>query len=194
MARHERMFRHEHAHKLDDPDRQRWLPTGAVVECLSLQPGMSVADVGAGTGYFALPIARAVVPGGQVFAVDVQPEMLARLRERLEPGLPIALVEGEATRTTLHAASVDLVFLANVWHEIDDREAALAEAARILRPGGRVAILDWRTDVEQPPGPPLGHRLAASDVQAMLGANGWKVEPSQSVGDYSYLMVATPRG
>lgn len=86
MHRHERMFRHEHASVLDDPDRQRWLPSAAVLERLALRPGMRVADVGAGTGYFALPMARAVVPGGEVFAVDVQPEMLQQLGARLESG------------------------------------------------------------------------------------------------------------
>jgi ubiquinone/menaquinone biosynthesis C-methylase UbiE len=70
MHRHERMFPHEHAHMLNDPDRQKWLPSAAVLERLALQPGMRVADVGAGTGYFALPIAHAVNPAGQVFAVD----------------------------------------------------------------------------------------------------------------------------
>lgn len=185
------MFRHEHAHKLDDPERQKWLPADAVVQRLALRPGMIVADVGAGTGYFALPIARAVLPGGRVFAVDVQRAMLDRLRARLEPDLPIELVEAEATRTTLPSASADLVVLANVWHEIDDRAAALAEASRVLRPAGRLAILDWRTDVEQPPGPPLDHRIAARDVVATLNESGWRADGSEAVGSYSYLIVAT---
>ena len=190
MHRHERMFRHEHAHMLDDPERQKWLPSAAVLERLGLRPGMRVADIGAGTGYFALPLARAVAPGGQVFAVDVQPEMLQRLRERLESGLAITLVEGDAEHTTLGDGSVDLVFLANVWHEIDDRDAALAEAARILGPEGRIAILDWRPNVQQPPGPPLDHRIAAPDVEAALRSRAWKVEAPRSVGQFSYLVVA----
>lgn len=190
MHRHERMFRHEHAHLLDDPDRRRWLPADIVVQRLGLGPGMAVADVGAGTGYFALPVARAVVPGGQVIAVDVQPEMLQLLQARLEPGLPVMLVEGEAAHTTLKDEGVDLVLLANVWHEVDDQVAVLAEAARILRPGGRVAILDWRADVQQPPGPPLEHRIPASEVRAALRANGWKVGTPEAVGHFSYMILA----
>jgi len=191
MARHERMFRHEHAHKLDDPERETWLPVAVVVQQLGLRPGMHVADIGAGTGYFAIPMARAVSPGGRVLAVDVQPEMLDRLRARLEPGAPVALVEGEATRTTLADLAVDLAFYANVWHEFDDREAALAEAARILKPGGRITILDWRPDVEQPPGPPLAHRIGVAEVEAALRKGGWKIEAPRTVGLYSYLVVAT---
>lgn len=151
---------------------------------------MCVADVGAGTGYFALPMAHAVDPGGQVFAVDVQPEMLERLRARLDPGLPVVLVAGDATHTTLKDASIDLVLFANVWHEIDDCRAALTEATRVLRPDGQLAILDWRTDVKHPPGPPLEHRIAASDVKATLRGGGWTIEASEPVGMFSYLILA----
>ncbi len=190
MKAHERMFRHEHAHKLDDPERQRWLPVADVLERLALRPGMNVADVGAGTGYFALPIARAVMPKGHVFAIDVQPEMLARLRERVGE-LPVHTVHGTAERTTLSDAAVDLAFLANVWHEIDDTPAALGEAHRILRPGGRLAIVDWRTDVEQPPGPPLEHRVPGADVAAQLRASRWTAAEPKPVGTYSYLVLAS---
>jgi ubiquinone/menaquinone biosynthesis C-methylase UbiE len=153
MAEHDRRFRHEHAHKLDDPERLKWLPPDAVVRQIA-RPGARIADVGTGTGYFAVPLARAVLPGGQVFAVDMQPEMLQLLRARVPADLPIVLVEGEATRTTLEDATADVVLLANVWHELDNHVAALAEMSRILAPDGRLAILDWRDDVEQPPGPP----------------------------------------
>jgi ubiquinone/menaquinone biosynthesis C-methylase UbiE len=191
MPDHDRMFRHEHAHKLDDPERQKWLPVEVVVRRLALRPGMAVADVGAGTGYFALPIARAVVPEGRVFAVDVQPQMLERLRARLEPSDPIVLVEGNAAHTTLADGSVDVVLLANVWHEIDDHAAALSEATRVLRLAGRIVILDWRTDVAQPPGPPLEQRIAASAVSAMLERSGWRVDVSEPIGMFSYLLIAT---
>jgi ubiquinone/menaquinone biosynthesis C-methylase UbiE len=191
MPRHERMFRHEHASKLDDPDRQRWLPADIVIPRLALEAGMCVADIGAGTGYFAIPIARAVSPGGRVFAVDLQHAMLEDLRARLEPGLPVVTIEGDAVATTLADASVDRVLLANVWHELDDEAGALAEAARILRPEGRIAILDWRTDVEEPPGPPLEHRVAASEVRAALRARGWKVESPEPIGHFSYIVVAS---
>ena len=165
------------------------LPTPSC-NALDCDPGCDVADVGAGTGYFALPWRAPSLPAGQVFAVDVQPEMLQHLRARLEPGLPVVLVEGDAARTTLKDGSVDLVLLANVWHEVDDQAAVLVEAARILRPGGRVAILDWRTDVQQPPGPPLEHRIAASDVRGTLRAKGWKVGAPEAIGQFSYMIVA----
>ena len=185
---HERMFHHEHAHKLHDAEREKFLPFADVIARLGLREGMTVADVGAGTGYFAIPIARAV---GRVIAVDVQPEMLDRLRARMTGDLPITLVEGSAEKTTLDAASVDLVFYANVWHEIDDRAAALAEAKRILRPAGRVAIVDWRPDTDKEPGPPPEYRLAADLVARELRAAGFDTAGPTTVGTYHYIVIGS---
>lgn len=196
MPPHERMFHHHHAHKLEDPDREKMLPPADVLARLALAPGMRVADVGAGTGFFAIPLARAVSPGGRVFAVDLQPEMLERLRAKLTPELPVELVRGSANETTVADASVDLVFYANVWHELDDRPGALAEAKRILRPGGRVAIVDWRPAVvapgeEPPPGPPLDHRVSADDALAVVRAAGFSAPDAGSVGQHHYIVVTT---
>jgi ubiquinone/menaquinone biosynthesis C-methylase UbiE len=191
MGKHDKLFHHGHAHKLDDPERKIWMPPEAVLARLALRPGLAVADIGAGTGYFALPIARAIAPGGQVSAVDMQPEMLDLLRERAGE-LPITLVQGEAARTTLADRSQDVVLVANVWHEIDDRAAALAEIARICRPGALLAILDWRPDVEQPPGPRLDHRIAPEDVAAEVAASGrFRGVTAETAGVYSYLVLAS---
>jgi len=170
----ERIFNPSNIHKLEDPERLNWLPPQDVIRLLDLTSAMSIADIGAGSGFFALPFARAIEPGGRLFAVDLQPEMLEFLRVKLRSaGSPrnLELVTGEATATNLDDASCDLVFLGNVWHELDDHARVLREMARILRSGGRVAILDWRTDVPNPPGPPAGHRVAA-DVGEHLPAGG----------------------
>ncbi len=188
-----KLFHHGQAHKLEDPERRAWLPPDEVVAALELSPGHRVADVGAGTGYFAIPIAEEVGAAGKVLAVDVQPEMLEHLRGKLallEATSHVELVHGDAASTSLPDASTDLVFLANVWHEVDDPEAVQHEAKRLLAPGGRIAILDWRPDVERPPGPPLEHRIAAEAVQALLADNGWHVRVSREIGRYSYLVVA----
>jgi ubiquinone/menaquinone biosynthesis C-methylase UbiE len=193
----EKLFDPANAGRLDDPDRRRWLPPEAVLDLLEIQEGMTVADVGAGTGYFALPLAERVGSTGLVFAVDVQPEMLERLEANLA-GRPeagrIRPSLGAAEDTGLPDACADRVFLANVWHEVEDHGAVLREAARILRGGGRLAILDWRTDVERPPGPPLEHRVSPARTYIALEDAGWTVVLTDDVGDYSYLMVAVPPG
>jgi ubiquinone/menaquinone biosynthesis C-methylase UbiE len=189
----ERTFRASDAHRLEDPARLEWLPPAEVARRLELAPGMRVADIGAGTGYFALPMAAQVGPEGKVYAVDFQPEMLAKLGDKLKaPGAPqnIELVQGDATQTGLPDGSCAVALFANLWRELDDHPAVLHEAARILREGGRIAILDWRPDVDRPPGPPLEDRIQAEAVVRSLEATGWVVRESATVGRYSYLAVA----
>ncbi len=191
----DRLFKPSAAHKLEDPERLIWLPPNEVLEALSLRPGMNVADIGAGTGYFALPIALAILPGGKVFAVDLQPEMLDLLRAKLTGHAApqnIILGEGSAAETHLARGTADLVLIANVWHELDDHAATLREAQRILAPGGQLAILDWRTDVTPPPGPPLHHRIAAEDVRTFLLGAGWSCGPLRHIGRYNYLVLCSP--
>lgn len=190
----ERRFNPARAHLLEDPERKKWLPPGEVIAALHLRGGESVADLGAGTGYFAIPMAAEVGPAGHVFAVDVAPEMLARLQSKLaEAGIQnVQCFEGEASCTSLASACADVVFMANVWHEFDDHAAVLAEALRILKPGGRIAILDWRPDAEPDHGPPIGHRIASSAAKASLEAASLIIEFAGNVGRYSWLLIGKP--
>lgn len=180
-------------HRLEDPDRKNWLPPQEILACLGLQFGWTVADIGAGTGYFTLPIVAALGSAGRVFAVDVAPEMLARLREKLAAAGPanVDCVEAEASATTLPANSCDCVFLANVWHEFDDHAAVLAEARRILKPRGLIALLDWRPDAEPGHGPPPEHRISAESARQLLQANGFLPSAPARLFPYSWLLTAT---
>ena len=191
----ERLFKPQDADKLEDPERLTWLPVDDVIRASAIRTGVHVADVGAGTGYFAIPLAKAVGPDGKVYAIDLQPEMLNLLREKINrPGGPrnIELVQGAASRTTLATKSADLVLIANVWHELDDHEAALREAARILVPGGTLALLDWRPDIDAPPGPPSNHRISATEVVQFLEKNRWTAARPINIGRYSYFITAHP--
>ena len=191
----DRLFKPHNAHKLDDPERQVWLPVADVIRAIAIRPGMHVADIGVGTGYFAIPMAQAVAPDGNVYAIDLQLEMLNMLRGKLErPDAPpnIELVRGHASKTMLASKCADVVLIANVWHELDDHEAALQEAARILVPGGTLALLDWRPDKNSPPGPPSDHRLPANDVVQFLTKHHWTTAPPVNIGLYSYFISARP--
>lgn len=169
-----------------------WLPPAEVILALGLEAGESVADIGAGTGYFTLPMANAVGSSGRVYAVDAQPQMLELLRQKLDPAANsnIELVQAEADSTQLPASSCDLVYLANVWHEFDDRPAVLREARRVLKDSGRIAILDWRPDVEPEHGPPLAIRLTAQSAVAELAAAGFGGQSQRDIGKYSWLVQA----
>ncbi len=113
----ERLFKPQDAYKLEDPKRQIWLPVADVIRASAIRPGMHVADVGVGTGYFAIPLAQFVGPHGKIYAIDLQPEMLKVLHQKLEqPDSPrnIELVRGEASKTTLGSKCADVVLIANV--------------------------------------------------------------------------------
>ena len=190
---HERRFDPAMAGKLDAPERKTWLPVEAVLARLALQPDLAVADVGAGTGYFALPIAEVVGASGKVYAVDVEPQMLAKLQARVAEShtVNVHCVHGEASATNIPDSSCDLILMANVWHEFDSHSAVLGEAARILKPAGRIAILDWCADLDSPPGPPKAHRIAKQAVCDLLAASGWKVLYIADAGMFSYLVMAS---
>jgi len=157
---------------------------------MNVHSGLTVADVGAGTGYFSLPLADAVGLQGKVYAVDAQNEMLALLRHKLgQAAIPnVELLHAEAGNTTLPQSSCDLFFAANVLHEFDDRAAVLKEAARVLKVGGQIAILDWRTDAPPEPGPPLDHRLDSSNAANALRSCGFQNITVAYVGLYSWLV------
>ncbi len=189
----DRVFKHTQAHKLEDPERLKWLPPAEVLSRLHLAAGACVADVGAGTGYFSIPIAKAVGNAGKVFAVDMQQEMLDKLREKLDqPAAPanISLYLGAASQLPLSDESVDLAFYANIWHELDDQDAALREAVRVAKAKGKIAILDWRSDKESPPGPPQGHRISAESIMVFLQSNGCHRVSCYNVGQYGYIATA----
>lgn len=187
---HDKRFPASNARKLDDPARNEWLPVAEVLGLLALNAGETIADVGAGTGYFSLPLAKAVGANGRVYAVDAQPEMLLWIKGKLnQEAFPnIELTHAEAAHTSLPDSSCDLFFMANIWHEIEDQAAVLKESLRVLKPGGRIAILDWRTDVEAVCGPPLAHRIIASNAGKVLDSVGFSQILLAEVGRYSWLV------
>lgn len=192
MSKHERRFNPKSLHKLEDPDRGQQFPIDAILDASGVCGMLNVADIGAGSGYFTLPIAQRVAPGN-VFAVDPSTELLETIRCKLvAPGAPknIELIVGEDSATGLAAASCDLIFLSAVWHEIDDHKAALREFSRIAAPNAKLAIVDWSPDGIRPPGPPLEHRIARSEVENVVEECGWGVVKSDTVTASTYIVVA----
>ncbi len=183
------------AKEFDSPERLKWQKPDEVVASLALPSDAKVADVGAGTGYFAVRLARAV-PEGKVFASDIEPDMVRWLRERAQrEGLDnLVAIEGTAVDPRL-PEPVDLVFICNVVHHIADRPAFFANLARSLAPGGRIAIVDFVKDAPpDTPGPPLQHRIAIEQMVEELTAAGFTLTSSDTeLLPYQYVAIFVPQ-
>lgn len=180
----------EWAQTFDDPARDQWQKPDEVLRALALAPSMTVADVGAGTGYFAVRLARAV-PQGQVIATDIEPDMVRYLGDRAKKEGLGNLRAALATATTSGLApnSVDVVLIVDVWHHIDDRVAYARDLAAALKPGGRVVIVDFRLDATR--GPPPEMRLPPEKILADLAAGGLVGKLSPVALPEQYILEAT---
>ena len=189
---HSKRFDPANLHRLEDPERQQLFPVDRIISLAGIKPRMIVADIGAGTGFFAIPVAKLTAPQ-PLFAVDVSSEMLDYLRNKLaRPAMPqnIQLVAGEAGATNLADACCEVVLISAVWHEIEDAAATLSEFERILKPGGRMVLIDWSPDGTRPPGPPLDHRVALETVRQSLDSAHWKVQRADALNQSVYIVVA----
>ncbi len=191
-------FDFEHREKLCDPWRKEHLAPEAIWRQAGLSEGMTVADVGAGLGFFAVPAAQIVGPAGKVYAIDTSPMMLCELERLLPPGLTrnIDSVHSEEYITGLMDECCRIALMAFVAHEVEDPPRLISEVARIIAPGGRLLLLDWDPGVEPPPGPPTNSRLKPSKVKMALSEAGFErvVKSEAAPGVYQFLATKTPDG
>ncbi len=158
----------------DDPGRDSWQMPARVIDALQLKQGQVVADVGAGTGYFSTRLAKSAT-APKVYAVDIEPSMVAHLTERAKgEGLAnMTAVLAGADRTNLPEL-VDVVLIVDTFHHIPNRVAYLTALKGKLKPGGRVAIVDFRKDAPQ--GPPVEFRFTPERLTAELSQAGFQLQ------------------
>jgi ubiquinone/menaquinone biosynthesis C-methylase UbiE len=144
-----------------------------VLSKLALAPDAIIADIGCGPGVFSLRFARAA-SRGVVYAVDVEPKQLDALREQLLAGGFENVVPVLASYSTPHLPpnSCDLIFIADTYHHIDDRVAYMSRLQKVLRRGGRLALLEYKSG-PLPVGPVPEHKLAEGVMERELGEAGW---------------------
>jgi FkbM family methyltransferase len=187
----ERRFDPKRKERLEATGRGEHFPVDAILDAAGVCGMLNVADIGAGTGYFALPMARRV-GDGRVFAVDPSTEMLDTIRGKLaaeDAPKNVELVAGEDSATGLADASCDLIFVCAVWHEIDDHSSALREFSRIAAPNAKLAIVEWSPEAAPPPGPPQEHRIPRAQVEKVIEEGGWGVVKSDVVSATTYIVV-----
>jgi cyclopropane fatty-acyl-phospholipid synthase-like methyltransferase len=183
-AQHDHEKHHAHrfddaeawAKEFDDPSRDEWQKPDEVVRAMALSPGMVVADLGAGTGYFLGRLSRAVGPDGKVLALDVEASMVEHMKKRAAAE-GLANVEARAVAPddpNLAPASVDRILVVNTWHHLPERDRYAVKLAAALKAGGELWIVDFTK--ESPRGPPAEFRFPPQEVMGAL--SGASLEPS----------------
>jgi ubiquinone/menaquinone biosynthesis C-methylase UbiE len=176
------------------PDRAAWQKPDEILDALHIKPGQTVCDIGAGPGYFALRISKRVGADGRVFAVDVEPKILDVLRARIDKaGLRnVTPVLALWTDPLLPPRSCDLVLIVDAYHHFPDRPRYLKRLAALLRPGARLANVDWHKQ-KTSFGPPLDHRLAREDFLADAEKANLRVVDEPKLLPHQYFIVLTAR-
>ena len=180
------------ARVFDDPERDAWQKPHQVIEALALKPDAVAADIGSGTGYFAVRLAH-FVPQGRVYAVDIEPDMVQYLANRARrEGLDnLAAVTGAPDDARL-PRKVDLVLMVDTYHHIARREDYFRKLAQSLNPGGRVAIIDF--NAQSAMGPPPAARIAKARVLAEMEGAGYRLVGEHDFLPNQYFLMFQSRG
>lgn len=156
---------------LERPERAREERPDLVIAALDIKPGMSVADIGAGSGYYARRFAERVGPRGTVFATDIQPEMLKRMMRELASVANVKRVLATPTDPRLPADSIDLAVMIDVYHELEHPHEVLAATVRALKPGGRIALVEFRANDPRVPIKRL-HTMTEEQIRREAAVHG----------------------
>jgi len=176
------------------PEREAEEQPDKALDALNLKPGMVVADIGAGVGYMSLRMARRVGPSGKVYANDLQPDMLDRLRQNAsKAGIAnIVTVVGDVADPKLPANTMDLVLLVDVYHEFSQPQAMLRKIRETLKADGRLVLLEYRA--EDPNVPIIAeHKMTVAQVKKELEAEGFVLQPVIETLPRQHLLILTKR-
>jgi ubiquinone/menaquinone biosynthesis C-methylase UbiE len=174
--------------------RQQHDPQTVLKEA-GVRKGMVIADLGSGPGFFTIPMAQMTGEKGLVYAVDSNQAMLEGLRENIaksevNPNI-IKMVNSDVCHTGIAKESVDLVFFANVLHEVEPKKAFLQEVRRISKTTAYIVVVDWKK-VQTEHGPPFEMRLSEDEASRVFVENGFCVIKQIDVGPYHYELVCKP--
>lgn len=167
---------------LEDPSRDAWQKPHDVVMALDLKPTDIVADVGAGTGYFAR---RFALHAGKVYAVDIDESLLAVARAKAPDNLETVLAAPDDPH--LPEQSTDMIFFCDVLHHIENRLAYYAKLTKVLKPGGRIVVIDFYKR-PLPIGPPPSMKLSDQEVIAEFRKAGFALKKRLDTLPYQYFL------
>ncbi len=176
------------AETFESPERAEWQKPELVVSALNLKAGQTVVDIGAGTGYFTRRFALAVGPSGEAIGVDIEPGMIEYMKADAKK-LKLANYEARLVKADdpeLHPQSVDVIFFCDVLHHVQDRTGYLTKIKPALKPGGRVAVIDFQKMA--PFGPPADIKISREAMIAQFTKAGYRVVGEHEFLPYQYFL------
>lgn len=175
---------------LEDPERDAYQKPHQVVMALGLKKGEVVADIGAGSGYFALRLARHVGEAGMVYAVDIQPEMIRHMNRRARDleltNFVTVLADPDDPLLPYH--SFDRFFICNTWHHIENQTEYLELLKKMGKDGAQVVMIDFKKE-NLPVGPPLEMKIDRKDLIRQMEAAGFRLTAEHTFLPYQYFLV-----
>lgn len=186
---------HQAASWLERSQREQEERTTLLIDALKFRPGEIVADIGVGTGYHTRRIAPKILPGGKVYGVDIQPEMLALLTNRLvQAGITnVVPVLGTVSDPGLPAGSMDTILLVDVYHEFDFPHEMTEAMCRALKPGGRIIFVEFRAEDEKVPIKRV-HKMSEAQVRKEMSVQPLAWKETLTVLPWQHIIVFTRTG
>ncbi len=175
---------------LERAEREEEEAPSQAIEALGLAPGMVVADIGAGSGYYTSRIAKKVAASGRVFATDIQPGMIAMLDRRItSEGLGnVTTILGAMDDPRLPPQSIDLALMVDVYHELQQPQVFLQRLKTSFKPGGRLVLLEFRKEDARVPILEV-HKMSVAEVKAELEAEGYALDRVIDVLPWQHIIV-----
>lgn len=181
---------HQGAAWLERPEREAEEAPSKAIAALNIRPGQVAADIGAGSGYYSVRLARAVGPTGRVYATDIQPEMLTLLKKKVDADkfANIELVLGTETDTRLPDGAIDLAVMVDVYHELSQPQAFLKSVRRALKKNGRLVLIEFR---KEDPRVPIReeHKMSIAEARQELEAEGFTFDRVIDVLPWQHILI-----
>ncbi len=179
---------------LEDPQRDVYQKPHEVLTALAIKLGETIADIGAGSGYFTFRLSHFVGPKGKIYAVDVSPDMILYINRRIRDLKinNVISVLADPDDPLLPDRAVNRFFFSESWHHIANQTKYLTLMKRMLKPGGEVVMIDFHKK-ETPVGPPMEMRIAREDLIKQMERNGFRLAKEHTFLPYQYFLVFSPQ-
>jgi ubiquinone/menaquinone biosynthesis C-methylase UbiE len=177
--------------KSNDPERRQWQNPEMILSVAGLRQGMTFIDIGCGEGFFSIPAAHIVGPGGRVYAFDINEEAISQLAIQAREGNLDYLIPmtGTGEDTVICEGGADMVFFGIDLHDFEDPKKVLTNAKIMLKPEGTLVDLDWKNQPMEL-GPPLEKRFSKEKAMNLMESVGFRIVSASEAGPYHYLVIA----